>query len=67
MYLKHLIEIFREVKRVLRDDGTLFVNLGDSYGTGSGSGIRKGKQSTNRGTQIKSQLCGNRFKIPRYK
>jgi len=29
LYLKHLLQIFTEVKRVLRKDGTLFVNLGD--------------------------------------
>ena len=35
-YVKKLVEIFREVRRVLRDDGTLWMNLGDSYcGTGS--------------------------------
>lgn len=31
LYLKHLLSIFDECKRVLRDDGTLWVNLGDSY------------------------------------
>lgn len=30
-YVKKLVEIFREVRRVLRDDGTLWMNLGDSY------------------------------------
>ena len=30
-YLDSLIEVFREVKRVLRDDGTLWLNIGDSY------------------------------------
>lgn len=31
LYISHLIEIFAEVKRVLKKDGTCFVNLGDSY------------------------------------
>jgi len=35
LYIAHLIQIFDEVKRVLRKDGTCWVNLGDSY---SGSG-----------------------------
>ena len=35
-YVTRLVEIFREVKRVLRDDGTLWLNLGDSYGSTSG-------------------------------
>ncbi len=35
-YVSKMVEIFREVKRVLRKDGTLWLNLGDSYcGTGN--------------------------------
>jgi DNA modification methylase len=30
-YVAALVEAFREVRRVLRDDGTLWLNLGDSY------------------------------------
>jgi DNA modification methylase len=30
-YVDRLVEVFREVRRVLRDDGTLWLNLGDSY------------------------------------
>lgn len=33
-YISKLTEIFREVRRVLRDDGTLWLNLGDSYSNG---------------------------------
>ena len=36
-YVQNLVEVFREVRRVLRDDGTLWLNLGDSY-AGSGKG-----------------------------
>jgi DNA modification methylase len=37
-YIANLVEVFRECKRILRDDGTLFVNMGDSYaGSGNGS------------------------------
>jgi DNA modification methylase len=35
-YVEHLVGVFREVKRVLRDDGTLWLNLGDSYAGGGG-------------------------------
>jgi DNA modification methylase len=35
--VEHIVECFRHVRRVLRDDGTLWVNLGDSY-AGSGNG-----------------------------
>ena len=30
-YIEKMVMVFREVKRVLRDDGTLWLNLGDSY------------------------------------
>lgn len=30
-YVAKLVQVFREVKRVLKDDGTLWLNLGDSY------------------------------------
>ena len=33
-YTQRMVEVFREVRRVLRDDGTLWLNLGDSYGKG---------------------------------
>jgi DNA modification methylase len=33
-YVAALVEVFREVRRVLRDDGVVFLNLGDSYGSG---------------------------------
>ncbi len=37
LYVAHLVEIFREVRRVLRPDGTLWLNLGDCYATGAGA------------------------------
>jgi DNA modification methylase len=30
-YVANMVQVFREVKRVLRDDGTLWLNIGDSY------------------------------------
>lgn len=30
-YVENMVRVFREVRRVLRDDGTLWLNLGDSY------------------------------------
>ena len=34
-YIQKLVDVFHEVKRVLKDDGTLWINIGDSYcGTG---------------------------------
>lgn len=40
-YIQKLVEIFREVRRVLKKDGTLWVNIADSY-AGSGKGRVKG-------------------------
>jgi DNA modification methylase len=59
LYVAKLVELFREVRRVLRDDGTLWLNLGDSYaGSGKGSNpdgtihpaCLNGKQGTHKGT-----------------
>lgn len=38
MYVAHLVLIFREVRRVLRGDGTMWLNLGDSYNGSGGAG-----------------------------
>ncbi len=35
-YVEKLVAVFREVWRVLKDDGTLWLNLGDSYASGKG-------------------------------
>ena len=34
-YVANIVAVFREVRRVLRDDGTLWLNLGDSYTSGN--------------------------------
>lgn len=36
-YLDNMVAVFREVRRVLRSDGTLWLNIGDSYATGAGA------------------------------
>ena len=33
-FVEALVRVFREVRRVLRDDGTVWLNLGDSYASG---------------------------------
>lgn len=37
-FVGHMVEVFREVRRVLRDDGTVWLNLGDSYNGSGGAG-----------------------------
>lgn len=39
-YIEKLVILFREIRRVLKPDGTLWVNIGDSY-SGSGKGRNK--------------------------
>jgi len=46
LYVEHLVQIFREVARVLRDDGTLWLNLGDTY-AGGGSTTEYGQDPRN--------------------
>jgi len=39
-YVANLVEVFREVRRVLRDDGTVWLNLGSSYATSGTPGYK---------------------------
>jgi DNA modification methylase len=48
MYTEHLVEIFREIRRVLRDDGTCWLNLGDSYAGSGPSGASYQSETTKR-------------------
>ena len=58
-YVYELVRVFREVKRALKDDGVLFLNLGDSYaGSGKGGNPDGGKQATNKGSQSVGCLYG---------
>jgi len=51
-YVKALVDVFREVWRVLRDDGTLWLNLGDSYcGTGHKGDHKDPKHKEGRNSQ----------------
>lgn len=53
-FVEQLVQVFREVKRILKDDGTLWLNLGDSYAGGAGRwGVKdgiSGFQGTNKGS-----------------
>lgn len=41
-YVATMVDVFGEVRRVMRDDGVLFLNLGDSYGNDSKWGGQTG-------------------------
>ena len=46
-YVANMVQVFRKVRRVLRDDGTLWLNLGDSYHRiGSDQPTQRGKLNT---------------------
>ena len=48
-YVAKMVEVFREVRRVLRDDGTLWLNIGDSYARQAGDDSKKDPKSINTG------------------
>jgi DNA modification methylase len=52
-FVAEMVAVFREVRRVLRDDGTLWLNIGDSYATGTKGGAKSkagDKNFTSKGT-----------------
>jgi DNA modification methylase len=70
IFVATLVSVFREVRRVLRSDGTLWLNMGDSYSSGGrggnpteeSSGLQGGK-ATQRASMIKREaLCLPGFK-----
>ena len=52
-YVEQLVKVFREVKRILKDDGTLWLNLGDSY-NGNKNGNTNGTYAN--GVEDKSKV-----------
>lgn len=64
LYVQHLVQIFREVRRVLRPDGTLWLNLGDSYAgsrCGPAGDDETGRHVVSTDTFIKSKREGGRW------
>lgn len=52
-YVDRMVEVFREVKRVLRKDGTLWLNLGDSFASpGKGGKWDKGRRQKGTGRHL---------------
>lgn len=52
-YIEKLVCVFKEIRRILKDDGTLWINIGDSYASSSGGKVeqtlRGDKDYVNRG------------------
>jgi DNA modification methylase len=65
-YVAKMVEVFREVRRVLRDDGTCWLNLGDSYagpkGNNRGDGAGGGRQ---RGEAMFGSAMGRAHGLPK--
>lgn len=65
-YVAKMVDVFREVRRALKADGTCWVNLGDSYtGSGKGGNPEAGKQATNKGSQTIGTLYGKSGELAR--
>lgn len=58
-YVAKMVDVFGEVRRVLHPDGTLWLNLGDSYcSTTKGSGGHSEKQDSNAGARFEPRQLG---------
>src|SRR5208282_4007582 len=68
LYVEHGVQVFREVRRVLRSDGTLWLNMGDSYCStdkwGGGSLENTGKQTIREDGSVPSWEATRRRKEP---
>lgn len=53
-YVSALVEIFREVRRVLRRDGTVWLNIGDSYTSGGRTWRQPDKKNPARGMEYRA-------------
>lgn len=65
-YIANLVQVFREVKRVLRDDGTLWLNLGDSYASMK-SRYNQKAQNLNGGKAQDNEFQGNKTDLYHHK
>lgn len=59
LYVAKMVEVFREVKRVLKADGTLWLNLGDSY-SGSWGNYHPNSPPGKHGQRVKESARWNR-------
>jgi DNA modification methylase len=76
LFVKNIVAVFTEVWRVLRDDGTCWVNLGDSYASApagnfgpnmpkpaDGGAYRENKPRVNYGALKMKDLCGIPWRV----
>jgi DNA modification methylase len=61
LFVQKMVEVFREVKRVLKDDGTLWLNLGDSYASyKDGKATPDSARKESKGTLVSKGMAKNR-------
>jgi len=70
-YVEKMASVFREVRRVLRDDGTAWVNIGDSYanissGGGGAVDIRTDGRRTTPGDKVRGRQQGTNTCLCQY-
>lgn len=64
LYVLRMVEVFEEVRRILKNDGTLWLNIGDSY-AGTGSGDQKSSTlQGGKGTQIEAGKRPAKINLP---
>ena len=61
-FVENLVKVFREIKRVLKDDGTVWLNLGDSYYGGGWKGAALNENSGDIQKAHKGTHCGENIK-----
>jgi len=59
LYIEHLMAVFDALKRVLRDDGICFVNIGDTYGGSGGPGGDYERMYADETAKKQNKLRGN--------
>lgn len=62
-YVSALVSVFRDVRRVLRPDGTIWLNLGDSYATGAGK-VGEAPGGGAQGDRFKESYFGKNVNAP---
>ncbi len=65
LYVQHTIEILREIRRVLRKDGVVFWNIGDSYYSSPSNQQGRGVNGSGAGTRGAFENIGRRI-LPRH-
>lgn len=55
LYVEHIVAVFDQVRRALRDDGTVWLNLGDCYAAGGRGGYPGGKSGLDGSTDGQDQ------------